>query len=236
MIKVKKIIKNSMLLSAVSLPLLVQGKLPEPQLNSGVTMSQLTHRQPIHWVSIAQIARSLQNQPVMNVGFDIDDTVLFSSPGFYRGKQEFSPNSMAYLHNPKFWQKVNNGWDKFSIPKQSAIKLMSMHLKRGDHIYFITGRPKTKTETVTAILQHDFNIPKAKMHAVIFAGPKHGAKAPYIKKLNIKLYYGDSDGDITDARRAGAEGIRVLRPLNSTNKPMPYNGRFGEKVIVNSDY
>ncbi|MGJ3494756.1 hypothetical protein ACR9PT_09280, partial [Piscirickettsia salmonis] len=30
--------------------------------------------------------------------------------------------------------------------------------------------------------------------------------------------------------------IRVLRPLNSTNKPMPYNGRFGEKVIVNSDY
>ncbi|MDK2740922.1 hypothetical protein OYA64_24085, partial [Escherichia coli] len=33
-----------------------------------------------------------------------------------------------------------------------------------------------------------------------------------------------------------AEGIRVLRPLNSTNKPMPKNGAFGEKVIVNSQY
>ncbi len=31
----------------------------------------------------------------MAVGFDIDDTVLFSSPGFYRGKLEFSPNDLA---------------------------------------------------------------------------------------------------------------------------------------------
>ena len=62
----------------------------------------------------------------MNVGFDVDDTLLFSSPGFYRGKQKFSPNSLAYLKNPKFWQKMNNGWDKFSIPKQSAMKLIDM--------------------------------------------------------------------------------------------------------------
>ncbi|ODN42640.1 acid phosphatase AphA [Piscirickettsia litoralis] len=205
-------------------------------LNPGVTMSQLENRQPIHWVSVAQIAESLKGKPAMNVGFDIDDTLLSSSPGFYRGKQEFSPHSLAYLKNPKFWQKMNNGWDKFSIPKKSAIKLINMHLKRGDHIYFITGRPATKTEDVTAILQRDFHIPKADMNKVIFAGPKHGSKTPYIKKLKIKLYYGDSDGDIVDARKAGAEGIRVLRSLNSTNRPMPHNGSLGEKVLVNSNY
>ncbi len=32
----------------------------------------------------------------MAVGFDIDDTVLFSSPGFWRGKT-FSPESEDYL-------------------------------------------------------------------------------------------------------------------------------------------
>ncbi len=36
----------------------------------------------------------------MAVGFDIDDTVLFSSPGFWRGKKTFSPESEDYLKNP----------------------------------------------------------------------------------------------------------------------------------------
>ncbi|MEE9390387.1 MAG: hypothetical protein V3U91_04005, partial [Candidatus Aminicenantaceae bacterium] len=37
----------------------------------------------IKWVTFKDIAKSLENQPPMNVGFDIDDTVLFSSPGYY---------------------------------------------------------------------------------------------------------------------------------------------------------
>lgn len=41
----------------------------------------------------------------MAVGFDIDDTVLFSSPGFWRGKKTYSPDSDDYLKNPAFWEK-----------------------------------------------------------------------------------------------------------------------------------
>lgn len=205
-------------------------------LNPGVTMNELSQRMPVHWVSIEQIKQSLANVKPINVGFDVDDTLLFSSPGFFRGKQEFSPKSNEYLRNPKFWHKINNDWDYFSIPKKSGYALIQMHLKRGDHIYFITGRPQTKTEKLTSILQHDFAIPEDKMNPVIFSGPKHGAKTPYIKAHKITLYYGDSDGDISDARAAGAKAIRVLRPLNSTNKPMPHNGKFGEEVLVNSRY
>ncbi|CDL36704.1 NMN phosphatase; Class B acid phosphatase precursor [Citrobacter freundii] len=36
---------------------------------------------------MAQIENSLTGRPPMAVGFDIDDTVLFSSPGFWRGKK-----------------------------------------------------------------------------------------------------------------------------------------------------
>jgi acid phosphatase (class B) len=50
----------------------------------------LAEQAPIHWVSVAQIENSLMGRAPMAVGFDIDDTVLFSSPGFWRGKKIFT--------------------------------------------------------------------------------------------------------------------------------------------------
>lgn len=44
---------------------------------------------------------------------------------------------------------MNNGWDEFSMPKEVARQLIAMHVKRGDSIYFVTGRSQTKTETVS---------------------------------------------------------------------------------------
>jgi acid phosphatase (class B) len=174
----------------------------------------------------------------MAVGFDIDDTVLFSSPGFWRGKKTYSPDSEAYLKNPEFWEKMNNGWDEFSIPKEVARALIAMHVKRGDSIYFVTGRSQTKTETVSKTLQDDFQIPATSMNPVIFAGDKEGqnTKTQWLEKKNIKVFYGDSDNDITAAQDVGARGIRVLRASNSTYRPLPMAGKFGEEVIVNSEY
>ncbi|CDL19412.1 NMN phosphatase; Class B acid phosphatase precursor [Klebsiella pneumoniae IS53] len=40
---------------------------------------------------MAQIENSLLGRPPMAVGFDIDDTVLFSSPGFWRGQKPSLP-------------------------------------------------------------------------------------------------------------------------------------------------
>ncbi|KID01095.2 class B acid phosphatase [Hafnia alvei] len=207
-------------------------------LNAGVTVAQLAHQAPIHWVSVTQIENSLQGIPPIAVGFDIDDTVLFSSPGFYRGQKEFSPQDQSYLKDPAFWEKMNNGWDSFSMPKQVGKDLIAMHLKRGDSIYFITGRSPTKTETVTNTLQEDFSIPAASMNSVIFAGdqPGQNTKINWIKEKQIKVYYGDSDGDITAARDVGIRGIRVLRASNSSYQPLPKAGALGEEVIVNSEY
>ncbi len=67
---------------------------------------------------------------------------------------------------------MNNGWDEFSMPKEVARQLIAMHVKRGDSIYFVTGRSQTKTETVSKTLQDDFLIPAANMNPVIFAGDK----------------------------------------------------------------
>lgn len=95
---------------------------------------------------------------------------------------------------------MNNGWDEFSIPKEVARALIAMHVKRGDSIYFVTGRSQTKTETVSKTLQDDFQIPASSMNPIIFAAttrPKH--QTQWLEQKNIKVFYGDSDNDITAA-------------------------------------
>lgn len=189
----------------------------------------------INWVTVDQIKQSLPSQP-LNVGLDIDDTILFSSPVFYRGKQKYSPDSNDYLKNQKFWDEASTGWDKFSVPKKSAIKLVTMHLKRGDTIYFITGRTApTGSETLTNTLRSLFpGEYREQIQPVVFANGLE--KQQQIDHEHISIFYGDADSDITSAQQVGIEGIRFLRGAQSTYTPLPHAGRYGEKVLVNSNY
>ncbi|HGN1707194.1 TPA: acid phosphatase AphA [Providencia rettgeri] len=235
--------KITLTLSAVALALSFtatsQAKIPMPEtVSPGVTVVELAQQQPIHWVSIEQIKQSLEGKAPMAVGFDIDDTVLFSSPGFYRGQLEFSPNDFSYLKNPQFWEKMNNEWDKFSMPKKVGIDLVKMHLDRGDTVYFITGRTETKTETVTKYVQEGLKIPADKMQPVIFAGEGEGKnnKVSWMRDHKLTIYYGDADADIAAAHELGIRGVRILRAANSSYQPLPKAGRFGEEVVINSEY
>lgn len=235
----KLILAFSLALAALTLSqsVVARASVPSP-LYPGTNVTKLAHQAPIHWVSVAQIENSLLGREPFAVGFDVDDTVLFSSPGFWRGQRMYSPGGQEYLKNPAFWEKMNNGWDEFSIPKEAARELISMHVKRGDTIYFITGRSPTKTETVSKTLQDIFHIPAATMNPVIFAGDKAGqnTKSQWVHSKQIKIFYGDSDNDIAAARDNGIRAIRVLRASNSTYRPTPAAGSFGEEVIVNSEY
>ena len=187
---------------------------------------------PVHWLTLDQLRSSLATTAPTAVGFDIDDTVLFSSPCFYYGQQKYSPGSEGYLRNPKFWQEINAGCDQYSVPKQAARAVIELHKQRGDTIYFITGRPATQGEQLTAILQRTFGI--SQMQPVVFtSGPE---KTRFIHDRGLKLYYGDADSDITSAQAAGARPVRIMRAANSTYQPLPVNGALGEEVLVNSTY
>ncbi|MBP6504912.1 MAG: acid phosphatase AphA [Rhodoferax sp.] len=201
-------------------------------LYPGVTTSEILATAPIHWVSVPMIAASLDGKPPMVVGFDIDDTVLFSSPCFYYGQMKYSPGSDNYLGMKAFWNDINNGCDKYSIPKDVARQLIKMHTARGDTIYFITGRTKGgDTESLTAIIKADFGIEK--MNDVVFTASSEN-KLEFLKDHRLKIYYGDADSDMRAAIDAGIRPIRVMRAQNSTYKPEPKNGRYGEEVIINS--
>jgi len=184
----------------------------------------------IRWVTVEEIARSLENQPPMKVGFDVDDTVLFSAPGYYYGQQKYSPGSNEYLEKEEFWNELNNGLDKFSLPKECARTLIALHKSRGDTIYFITARQKTETETVTDLLAKTFNLDN--INDVIFTD----LKAQAILNHDIQIYYGDSDADMKAAVEAGILGIRIMRAGNSTKRPFPEYGSLGEEVLKGSEF
>ncbi|NOR12362.1 MAG: acid phosphatase AphA [Candidatus Aminicenantes bacterium] len=190
----------------------------------------------IRWVTFEDISISLQNQPAMNVGFDIDDTVLFSSPAYYYGQQKYSPGSKDYLSNPEFHMELNNGLDNFSIPKEIARKLIAFHKDRGDNIFFITGRNPTETETLTGLLAKTFDLQNP--NPVIFCGanPGDNPKIALLQENNIQIFYGDSDGDILAAQAIRIRAIRIIRADNSTHKPLPESGKLGEEVLVDSHY
>ncbi len=197
------------------------------------------------WVTIAEIEESLKNTPPMNVGFDIDDTVMFPHAAFQVSYAKFcandeSPMKTSCTNKQKFWDYVNS-IGHLHTPKQVGKELIAMHLRRGDNIFFITAREKSKylPETMTRTLKNTFNIKK--MNKVIYLGmatintENPGKTAPILEN-NIKIFYGDSDADIAAAKAANIRGIRVIRAPNSQdNFHMPLNGRYNEEVIFGSD-
>jgi acid phosphatase (class B) len=201
-----------------------------------VSCGEIVQYDGIRWVTVKEIEASLKNEPPMNVGFDIDDTVLFSSPGYYYGQQKYSPGNRAFLTMTAFWLEMNNGLDRFSIPKECAHRLIELHKKRGDSIFFITARIPSDTEMVTELLAKIFELDNP--NKVIFTGfdPIENLKIQPIKDNKIQIFYGDSDGDIEAAQAAGARAIRILRSANSTNRPIPKAGGLGEEVLADSEH
>ena len=234
----KNLVKLSLvaLLTAAAIPAMAAKT--EPYTNQGTNAREMLVEQPIHWISVEQLKKELECKAPINVSFDIDDTVLFSSPCFYHGQQKYSPGKHDYLKNQDFWNEVNAGCDQYSIPKQIAVDLINMHQARGDQIYFITGRTAGDKDGVTPVLQKAFNIKD--MHPVEFMGGRELStkynKTPGIIKHKVTIHYGDSDDDILAAKEAGVRGIRLMRAANSTYQPMPTLGGYGEEVLINSSY
>ncbi|WP_066899391.1 acid phosphatase AphA [Streptobacillus notomytis] len=201
----------------------------------------------VHFVSVEQIEKSLEGKGPINVSFDIDDTLLHSSGYFRYGMDHFQipghpRGKSSYLDNQKYWDYLAEMGDEHSIPKISAQALIDMHIKRGDKIFFITGRTKhskdknySSTKT-SKTLKRFFNLPYEVY--IEYAGEKQVGgykydKSFYIKKHNVSIHYGDSDDDILAARELNIRGIRVQRAYNSTN-PQKLNGGYGEEVLINS--
>ncbi len=196
---------------------------------------------------------------VTAVGFDIDDTLLFSSPAFTRG---FATGGRPAPDDELFWIytnacdggcaettiTLNDGTSK-TLPanpprpvKQKAIELVRYHQGLGHEVYAITGRPGFGGDPLRDYLLEQLGIARDHVYFEPDADqPGNPAgKTDRIEALGIDVFYGDSDSDVTDAVKANAKAVRFLRSPKSTNRKAGklnkyHPGYYGE-IIVEGSY
>jgi acid phosphatase (class B) len=196
-------------------------------------------------ITVEQLELLLPRHPIV-VGFDVDDTLIFSAPAFNALQPEYEPDVIrpkdytaltpeqkAKYH--EFWNRLNGEYDDRSIAKKIGKRLLDLHLARGDDIWIISKRqsivPAPKDDVVTRRYERMFGV-KLK-HPVVQTQLKD--KTPFLYARKIEYYYGDADGDITAAVAAGAVPIRVKRAPDSYGRDAVHNGQLGEIVIADSE-
>jgi acid phosphatase class B len=145
----------------------------------------------------------------LRVGFDIDDTVLYSERGFV-----VAPRNTE--------GKLDYGWinthDKdFSVFIEPVVTLIEYFRAYGHEIYFITARPEINGEHVAEYLTENLGFMIRKGENLIFT-PKetvgefrYTTKHKIMQKLDLDIYYGDSDTDMIAAIKADVHGVRIIR-------------------------
>jgi len=184
-------------------------------------------------LSIEEIAAGLPAAPIV-AGFDVDDTVLFASPGYYYGATNTDGPDGTNVYGAKpfagqaFWDDRNARLDAFSLPLETGRKLIEMHKRRGDAIVFITARRGSEGETLTGRLNRIFGL--SNEYPVIFTGG--ASKSPFMREKDVFIFYGDADGDMKNATDAGVRAVRVPRPAVSNDPRPTHPGAYGEEMLL----
>ena len=75
---------------------------------------------------IKNLKNSGQIRADYHVGFDLDDTLIYSSPGFWKGFEKYGSR---FLSNDKFWDEMNTTYDEWSLPKGTVVRMLCEHIK-----------------------------------------------------------------------------------------------------------
>jgi acid phosphatase class B len=188
---------------------------------------------------------------VKAVAFDIDDTLAFTTPTFARG---FATGGQPKPEDILFWTHTNgcdagcpsetltlpDGTTKVlpataaSTPKAKALELIAFHKSQGHRVYAITARPDINGDPLRDYLEQALGIDR---NDVFFepdidqpGNPK--GKTDRIESLDLDIFYGDSDSDITDTAKAFADGSgaprKVVRPIRFLRSPKSSNRKAGK--------
>lgn len=167
----------------------------------------------------------------LRVGFDIDDTVLYSEPAFIAAPEAESRQD--------FYAWINTHDKDYSLPIGPIITLINYFQAHGHDVFFITARPGINGDGVADFLSEVLNF-DVKVDSNLFFSPKedigdfrYTTKHRKMKELEIDIFYGDSDTDMVAAIKADVHPVRILRCNESIEA---YGGNyFGDTNKGNSD-
>jgi acid phosphatase (class B) len=169
------------------------------------------------------IATELSGPPII-AGFDVDDTTMFTSPGFWWGKIELGDRATrlpSTLSDPqeraaaeRFWRRMNTELDRYSTVKDSARALIAAHRARGDAIIFITGRPDIRDgrDGLAEKIASEMGLERPEIH---YVGQLD--KVAVLRQARVAVYYGDARADMESAAAAGARPVAIIRSRLSGN-------------------
>lgn len=162
----------------------------------------------------------------LGVAFDYDDTLVNSTASFQKA---FANTTQPYT--PGFWSIVNQSYD-LEKPKIMTYSLAWLFRLFGFRVAIVTSRPPVDGEPLKKEWRH--LVPKSYF---FFAAEKE-AKHQYLQgtQSNFVLFFGDSDSDIAEARKAHVYPIRIRRSPKSVYKEDYHPGTMGELVIPLSEY
>lgn len=152
------------------------------------------------------------------LGFDLDDTLSFSSPVFVRAHAEKIPR-----RSPEYWRFVNNHFEleRMKLPVVMVAVLGKILGFRVDIITARSGQGGERLIEHWRWLADEFHFERDKSQ--ILSGK------PYL------IFFGDSDSDIREAREAGVPAVRVRRSKESSARSAHHPGKYGEWVLPLSD-
>ena len=93
---------------------------------------------------------TLASSGILNVGFDIDDTILFSRDVF----QNIPENKK----NPIDYSWVNEQDEKLSVFIEPTVKLINYFSENGHNLFFITARSGENGETLARFLSKNLDL------------------------------------------------------------------------------
>lgn len=176
------------------------------------------------FMSVWGLIFSLVTISHLGVAFDYDDTLVNSGAAYSKA---FASASQAY--SPQFWAVVNQSYD-LEKPKLIVYPLAWLFRVFGFRIAVITARPAIEADPLKKEWRHLVS------RGNFFFGADGGAKHQHLQSGNFVLFFGDSDTDIEEARKARVFPIRIRRSPKSLYKDDYHPGTFGELVIPFSEY
>lgn len=157
----------------------------------------------------------------LKVGFDIDDTTLYSERAFVAAPKTDSDKTD--------YSWINTHDKEYSILIDPVITLINYFKTNGHEVFFITARPGVNGDSVAVFLSENLNF-DVKVDSNLFFSPKeyvngfkYTTKHRVMEKLGIDIYYGDSDTDIIAAIKADVHPVRIVRSNASIKE---YSGNY----------
>ena len=156
---------------------------------------------------INETARS--NPGILNVGFDVDDTILFSRDVFL--------NIPKDKRNPTDYSWVNMQDEKLSLFIEPTVELIKYFIKNGHNVFFITARSGENGHYLAKFLSNRLGLDITTNENLFFCpkesinGKRFTTKHYQMKKLNLDLFYGDADTDMIAALKASVHPVRIVR-------------------------